>query len=228
MQLNKLQDYLNAYTRWLSSPAAEQRLYYWETQTIWQNKWDADTLDFAEMYDSCLQNNTTQRLWNREAYAPKQMLLAFMAMEPHFVHSMFKDLFNEDKETHGRADRFVFYCDQLLMQYRQANPQKFSLGHHHDDGYGMVSLYLSFQFPNVYAPYDAERQRQLLQNLGATKVPLAGDFPRHLKVMRTLQNFMNKKEDLLAAHQARLRPEHYAEESLLLAFDFACFVVGER
>ena len=31
------------------------------------------------------------------------------------------------------------------------------------------------------------------------------------------QNFINKNEELLAAHRARLAPNHYAEESFLLA-----------
>jgi hypothetical protein len=227
MQLHKLQDYLNAYTHWLSSPAAENRIHYWESQAYWRNNWDMDAPDLAEVFDKSLQNSTTKRLWNREAYAPKQMMLEFIKMEPHFIHSMFKELFNEEKEILGRVDRFVFYCDQLLTQYRQAHPKGFHLGHFHDDGYEMISLYLSFQFPELYAPYQAERQRLLLQKLGAVNVPLAGDFPRHVKVMRTLQNFINKKEDLLAAHQARLSAHHYAGESLLLAFDFGCFVVKE-
>lgn len=227
MQLHKIQEYLNAYTEWLSSPAAEARLYYWESQAHWHNHWDMDALNFAEVYDKSLQNSVTKRLWNREAYAPKQLLIEFIAMEPHFVHSMFKDLFNEEKEILGRVDRFVFYCDQLLTQYRQLHPKGFHPSHFHDDGYEIVSLYLSFQYPDHYAPYQAERQRSLLQKLGAINIPLAGDFPRHVKVMRTLQNFINKKEELLAAHQARLAPNHYAEESLLLAFDFGCFVVEE-
>lgn len=225
MQLHKLKDYLVQYTEWLGSRAAEQHLHYWESQAIWQTHWDEEAHDFAAMYDSCLQNSITRRLWKREAYEPKRMMLAFAAMDHHFVHSMFTDLFNEDKDAHSRADRFVFYCDQLLQEYRKKNPAKIDNSHYHDDGYGIISLYLSFRYPDLYAPYEGDRLRELLQNLGAANVPLAGDFPRHIKVMRMLQKFINKEEALLIRHQKRLRPEHYQGESLLLAFDFACFVV---
>lgn len=228
MQLHKLREYLNTYKEWLSSPAANKRLYYWESQQNWQDNWDMESLDFSDIYDASLQNNTNRRLWNRQAYSPKQMMQAFIEMEPHFVHSMFTDLFNEDKEILGRVDRFVFYCDQLLGQYRQQKPKGFHPGHYHDDGYEMISLYLSFQFPALYAPYQADRQIALLQKLGAIKIPLAGDFPRHVKVMRTLQNFINKEEELVAAHQSRLQDIHFGEESLLLAFDFAYFVVDSK
>jgi len=227
MQLHKLKDYLGQYAEWLGSRAAEKRLHYWESQAVWQKTWDSDTTDFARMYEQSLQNSTTRRLWKREAYDPKRMLLEFIAMDHYFVHSMFTDLFNEEKDAHARADRFVFYCDQLLQEYRQQYPGKKDNSHYHDDGYGMISLYLSFQYPAIHAPYDAERQRTLLQKLGAANIPLAGDFPRHVKLMRTLQNFLNKEQPLLDAHQQRLRPEHYQEESLLLAFDFGCFVAEE-
>lgn len=225
MQLHKLKTYLSQYTEWLISREAEQRLYYWESQAHWQQNWDAEASDFATMLDSCLQNSTTRRLWKREAYEPKRMLLTFAAMDSHFVFSMFHDLLNEDKDTHSRADRFVFYCDEMLQQYRRKHPEKIDNSHYHDDGYEIISLYLSFHYPERYAPYQAERLRTLLTKLGAANVPLAGDFPRHIKVMRTLQNFINKEEGLIERHQARLRPEHYQEASLLLAFDFACFVV---
>jgi len=227
MQLHKLKDYLGQYAEWLGSRAAEKRLHYWESQAVWQKTWDSDTTDFARMYEQSLQNSTTRRLWKREAYDPKRMLLEFIAMDHYFVHSMFTDLFNEEKDAHARADRFVFYCDQLLQEYRQQYPGKKDNSHYHDDGYGMISLYLSFQYPAIHAPYDAERQRTLLQKLGAANIPLAGDFPRHVKLMRTLQNFLNKEQPLLDTHQQRLRPEHYQEESLLLAFDFGCFVAEE-
>lgn len=227
MQLNKLKQYLSDYSAWLKSRAAETRLYYWESQAVWQNNWDEEASDFTGMLDNCLQNSTTRRLWKREAYEPKRMIMAFAEMDSHFVFSMFHDLFNEDKDTHSRADRFVFYCDEMLQQYRRKHPARIDNSHYHDDGYGIISLYLSFQYPNRYAPYEAERLRELLKRLGAPNIPLAGDFPRHIKVMRTLQNFINKEEELLAHHQQRLRAEHYQENSMLLAFDFACFVVEQ-
>ncbi|MEM1216393.1 MAG: hypothetical protein AAGJ82_11950 [Bacteroidota bacterium] len=226
MQLHKIKAHFEAFERWLRTPAAEQRLHYWETQAYWQTHWDAERFDLDQVYDACLQNSTTKRIWKRPAYEPKRMMLQFIALDAHFVHSMFQDLFNEEKDAHARVDRFIFYCDQLLLQYRKAKPTAIDTGHYHDDGYEIVSFYLSCQYPNRYAPYQAERFLELLHCVGAANIPSSGDFPRHLKVMRTLQTLLNKEESLLAAHRARLRPEHYQGDSYLLAFDFACFVTG--
>ena len=227
MQLHKINDYIEQYKAYLNSfDATKRNIHYWESQQIWQENWDKDAIDWHKMYDKCLQNSTTKRLWKREAYEPKQMMLAFLKQDQHFVFSMFDDLFDEEKEVLGRADRFIFYCDQLMMQYRKKQPLSKAIGHHHDDGYQMVSLYLSFQFPYFYAPYNAEHFSILLQKIGAANIPLAGDFARHVKVMRTLQKFLNKDETLLILHKARLNGKHYQEESLLLAYDFTQFILN--
>lgn len=35
------------------------------------------------------------------------------------VRRAFQDLFNEEKDVAARADRFVFYCDDLLQTYKE-------------------------------------------------------------------------------------------------------------
>ena len=227
MQVPKLKAFIAEYQEWLPTPAAHARLPYWETQQNWQAHWESTTDDWATMYNQALDNGTTRRLWKREAYAPKEMMMHFLALEPDFVRSMFSDLFNEDKDVHGRADRFIFFCDQLLDVYRRKYPARNDTSHYHDDGYQMISLYLACQFPMVYTPYNAEVQRSFLQKVGAAKVPLAGDFPRHVKLMPTLYKFLNQEPELLAHHQTRLLPKHYPGESLLLAFDFVHFVAEQ-
>lgn len=227
MQLHRIREYIEAYRKWLPSQAARERLYYWESQRIWQEHWDLEAPDLRTVYDRSLDNSQTRRLWKREAYEPKRMLLEFLEMESEFVRPMFKDLFDESKSVDGRADRFVFYCDQLLEQYRKAHPLAIDTRHYHGDGYEMISLYLAFQYPDRYAPYQADRFLQLLQAVGAHNIPPVGDFARHCKVMRTLQTFLLKDEELMANHAQRLAsPALYQEPSLLLAFDFVVFVVS--
>ena len=48
----------------------------------------------------------------------------------------------------------------------------------------------------------------------------AHDFERFCKVTRTLWGFIEKEEELLAAHRARLEEgKHYQGESLLLVYE---------
>ncbi len=224
MQLKKIQQYLFDYKAFLQTPAASTRLYAWETLRIFQNHWDIEARDFSDMYDRSLDNSQTRRLWKRENYEPKRMMLAFIKMEQEAVRHAFQDLFNEAKDIEGRVDRFVFYCDELLRLYKEQFPLTIENNHYHADQYQMISLYLAFRYPTQYTLYDHETFKVLLQNLSSPDIPKAADFGRFCKVMRTLYHLLLKDAELVALHQNRLDTKrHYSDENLLIVWDFYQF-----
>lgn len=222
MQLKRIQHYLRQYRKYLStSKAKEQRLYIWESQRIFQERWDMDADDWPAMYDRAFQNSQTKRLWKRHAYEPKRMMLELARMQPDFVRHIFFDLFNEEKSLEGRVGRFVYYCDMLLQEYKDAHPRSIDNNHYHDDDYQMVSLYLAFRYPDRYTLHEPAGFRLLLEKLGSPDIPKANDMERFAKVTHTLYNFMQKEEGLLALHRRRLvEGLHYTGESLLVVYDF--------
>lgn len=222
MQLKRIQHYLQQYRKYLStSNAQEQRLYIWESQRIFQENWDMDAEDWAAMYDRSLRNSKTKRLWKREAYEPKRMMLELIRLQPDFVRTMFFDLFNEEKSLEGRVGRFVYYCDMLLQEYKEQHPRSIDNNHYHDDDYGMVSLYLAFRYPGRHTLYEPAGFRLLLEKLGSGDIPKANDMERFVKVTHTLYKFMQKEEGLLELHRQRLQEGlHYIGESLLVVYDF--------
>ena len=222
MQLKRIQHYLQQYRKYLQTPSAQgQGLYIWESQRIFQENWDMDAEDWPAMYDSALQNSKTKRLWKREAYEPKRMMLELARMQPDFVRHMFFDLFNEEKSLEGRVGRFVYYCDMLLQEYKDQHPRSIDNNHYHDDDYQMVFLYLAFRYPARYTFYAPAGFRLLLQKLGSPDIPQANDMERFAKVMHTLYKFMQKEEGLLELHRRRLvEGLHYTGESLLVLYDF--------
>lgn len=222
MQLKLLRQQFEAYHRFLQSPKADQRLYVWESQRIFQENWNLDAPDLEAMYHRSLENSTTRRLWKRENYEPKRLMRAFIRMEPDFVRSMFRELFDETKSIGLRAGRFVFYCDELLQSYKKANPRSIENNHYHGD-YHMIFLYLAFRYPDRYSMYHFEYFVRTLEVLGVAELPKTHDLERFVKVSRTLYRLMEKEEHLLSAHRQRLRAEHYQEESYLLVYDFFAF-----
>ncbi|NJL74825.1 MAG: hypothetical protein HC892_07105 [Saprospiraceae bacterium] len=154
MQLNKIQEFIAQYKICLEKDTEFQQrnLYKWESLKIWKDNWDTEALNFQKMFDTSLQNSITRRIWSREYYAPKQMMLIFIGLQPEFVRLMFRELFNEDKAMEYRADRFVFYCDTLMEAYKEQQKKPIEQTHFHE-GYEMISYYLSFQFPEHYNPY---------------------------------------------------------------------------
>jgi hypothetical protein len=226
MNLQKLNEAIRQYKTFLQSNPHHDPYWKWETQRIFQEKWDVDTRDFYQMFDECLQNSQTRRLWNREYYAPKAMMLKFIETSNDYVRFAFQDLFNEDKEIEGRVDRFVFYCDELLKEYREKYPLKRENMHYHDDNYEMISHYLAFRFPEIYTPYNVDNFKKLMQKLGSRDVPKVNDTARYFKVMRTIFNFIKKDEEILNIHQQQLNEEkHFMGETLLVVGDFCQVMV---
>lgn len=213
-----------AYKEFLGTSKAEKFLHIWESQKIFQDNWDISAPEIGNMYELSLQNSQTKRLWKREAYEPKRMMLAFMEMQADFVGYMFKDLFNEDKSIGGRVDRFVFHCDELLQEYKQQYPRSIDNNHYHGDRYQMLSLYLAFRFPDIYTYYDGVAFWKVLGRWGTANLPAADDFERFCKISRTIYTLLAKDEDLLKRHQERLiEGKHYQEKSLLVVYDFYQF-----
>jgi len=220
MQLKKIQEALDQFKTHLASEAKEEHLYIYESQKIFQENWNLESTDPASMYNRSLNNTQTRRLWNRENYEPKRMMLEFWRMQPDFVKQMFQDLFDENKKVDGRVGRFVFYCDELLTEFLEKHPRSREGKHFHQDGYQIVSLYLAFRYPDQYSLYNFDRFKLLLSALGTPDMPATHDFERFCKVMKTLWGFMQKDEELIAAHRERLEEgKHYQGESLLPVYE---------
>ena len=220
MQLKKIQEALDQFKVHLLSDAKEEHLYIYESQKIFQENWNLESSDPASMYNRSLNNSQTRRLWNREHYEPKRMMLEFWRMQPDFVKQMFQDLFDENKKVDGRVGRFVFYCDELLTEFLEKHPRSRESKHFHQDGYQIVSLYLAFRYPEQYCLYHFDRFKRLLVALGTPDIPATHDFDRFCKVVKTLWGFIQKDEALLAAHRERLEEgKHYQGESLLPIYE---------
>lgn len=220
MQLKKIQEALDQFKTHLGSDAKEEHLYIYESQKIFQENWNLESSDPASMYNRSLNNTQTRRLWNREHYEPKRMMLEFWRMQPDFVKQMFQDLFDENKKVDGRVGRFVFYCDELLTEFLEKHPRSREGKHFHQDGYQIVSLYLAFRYPDQYCLYHFDRFKRLLIALGTPDIPATHDFDRFCKVVKTLWGFMQKDEELMAAHRERLEEgKHYQGESLLPVYE---------
>lgn len=221
MNLQKISEAIASYVEFLLASPGYNPYWKWEVPRHFQENWDDGAMDFKGMYGRCLQNSVSRRLWKRENHEPREMMLKFAELNSEFVRYAFKDLFNEGKEVEGRADRFVFHCDELLREYKETHPRTVENSHYHGDDYQMVSLYLSWRYPAQYAPYDFQGFRKLMQLLGSRDVPRVNDIDRYFKVMRTLYKFLQKDEKALKIHQQRLKPSlHFTGETLLVAEDF--------
>jgi len=226
MNLQKIQSYITLFKRYLKSAEAERHLYKWESLKCFQDNWDIAAPDIAKMYDASLRNTQTTRLWKGDNYTPKRMMLLFANMTPDYVRHCFKDLLEEEKNIADRVDRFIFYCGEMLTEYKIQNGLSIENNHYHD--YFIISLYLTFCFPKQYTFYDFPTFQKSMRHLGSRNIPKQNDIERFFKISRTLWKFLEKDEEVWNLHQKRLYSlNHYQEQSLLLVHEFFN-VIAER
>jgi 5-methylcytosine-specific restriction protein B len=224
MNLKKLQQLIHEYKIHLTTDARYEHLYKWESMRVWQEHWDLDRLDLAAMFDESLQNTQSRRLWVGSDYHPKSMMLEFIKLQREFVRSMFRDLLDENRGVDGRVDRFIFHCGELLEEFRTSYPVRRENSHYH--GSRTVSLYLAFAFPERYTLYESQPFRQMMLRLDSPNVPTVDDLERFFRVMRTIQGFLDKDEDIMRLHTERLDTDkHYLGRNLLQAHEL-CVVCG--
>ena len=227
MQLDLLQARIADFRQYLQHRPTDRYLPLYETQLNWQRAWKTTAEEVGMNYDLALQNGTTRRYWKADNYAPKKMILLFAEAYPDLIREMFRDLFNEDRDIGGRIGRFLHHCDELLQEYKAANPRTVENNHFHDDDYRIISLYLACRYPATYAPLAYPAFTRTLNALNTRNPPTLQDLERIFKIHRALYKWLRKDEDLMAAHRARLDPErHYSGDSLVLVLEFCRFVTG--
>lgn len=223
MQLKRLQEFAGEYKKSLIH-APPDGLFKWESQRIWQENFTLDTRDFVEMFDRALENSTTRRLWHREQFFPKKMMLEFWRRDPMTLKAAFDDLFDETKLVENRLSRFVFALDILLADLRADAPNTRLSEHFHTD-FQLPSLYLAFQFPADHAPYDFTVFQQVLIKLNSLDIPQMSDPARWFKIARTVHNLLVKDNELVNSVNRWIKPNvHYSSNNLLLVDDFCRFV----
>lgn len=222
--LNKIQAAIPAYKSWLSSVRAHPGLYAWEGVQHFQNNWNPDSTDPASMFDSCFYSEQNRKLWQGENWEPRRIMTEFWKFDPLAVKWMFDDLFNETKSVDGRIGRFLFGCDSVLRDYKKAKPTSIENNHYHGD-YRMISVYLSFRYPDMYAPYDFDTFKKVLTVLGARDLPEQDDLPRYFKVLKTLMTFLERDPQVEELINRHLHPKkHFRGKTMLAASDFCRFI----
>jgi hypothetical protein len=219
MNLKKINELIQNFKVIVPKKDGPEDILIYQVTENWQKNWDLEALSFASVYSDSLENNFSRRLWVGENYEPKKMMLRFLEADKEFVREMFRDLFNEDKDPMGRMDRFVFHCDSLLQAFKETHRSSIINRHFHDDGYKMVSLYLSLMYPQKYAYYNREAFERFLHLVQAKFVSGLDDIERYIKVSRIVFNFMEKDGSLFEIHKNRLGPECYQGPSMNLFFE---------
>lgn len=222
MKVKLINEYLDSYTAFLSSKQILPQSYLWHLQDHFVAKWDIEELNFEEMFDHSFKSNTSQRLWKRENYFPKEMILKLVKLERETMRSIFKDLLNENKDLNLRVNRFLHHIDQMLQVIQRKDRQAST--HFHGD-LKFVFVYLAFCYPEAYTLYDETNFLRYLEKVEARNIPRNHNpilFSNLMKATRRLllknESFLKEKERLAEENNFSLEVEN------LWVFDFYNFV----
>lgn len=223
MEVKKLQARIEDFKVYLKKDKQLTALYKWEALNHFQKNWDIDAADFAMMYDQSLRSTYTQRLWKRETWRPKEIMLQLIRLEPDFARKSFRHLFDENGTIESRISMFKFACEELLREFKNQNKTTIENNHYHDDN-EMVLLYLSFRHPEQYTFFEYAPFINTLQQLGIQDLPDPYNLERFFKLAKIMHTFLKKDQELLDIHRNRLPKHlHHLENSRLIVHDFYCF-----
>ncbi len=225
MQLDKLKTAIEEYKTVLQSPDYTPGLK-WAATKQFQDHWKLLFTDLPSMYDKSINDKFIEGFWGHRVIHPKAAMLSLITYQPEQIEVMFRDLLNEQDVVERRIGRFLFMLDGLLSDYKRTHE---NLNNHLHDGLKMISVYLSFAFPDRYALFDYPPFEVLMRRLGVVNLPESNDLERYTKILRNMNRFLLQDQevmDLLKPHIER--PDFYQGESLLVGQDFVWWIGGDE
>lgn len=122
----------------------ENEKFKWEAVKCFQDNWNIDAEDFAEMLKRSLAK--TYNLLGTSNIYPRQMIEGFAEQAPDKVKMMFIALFDEKNNVAERILHFKEQSGQLLKEY--CNDAK-----NHYQNENVISTYLWLMYPDKYYIY---------------------------------------------------------------------------
>ena len=216
MKLAKIESYKDAFKKYLEDQEDYSELYKYECLQNYRRNWDLSSMDLYEMFDNSFRSQISNSLWGGSVNSAKSVMLMFIRNNPEFVRSMFRDLYNEDKDLSLRVNRFSFHCDQMMDELPMS--KKKPVNHKHNPK--ILSVYLSFHDPENFTIIDYRKFRSLMELLEKQDIPEDFEIERIIKSCRALYKILSKDNELLELHNNRLPEEYRSESNMLLVHDF--------
>ena len=140
----RLKDVLAQYKQNFVSTQWGNEKYKWEAVKWFQDNWDVNAADFAEMLNRSL--DKTFNLLASNNNFPKGMIVGFAKSAPEEVRAMFIALFDESKDVFERMDAFKMQSTVLLEKYGNGAAQHYQYEN-------AISTYLWLRYPDKYYIY---------------------------------------------------------------------------
>lgn len=206
---SRLMDVLVAYKQNFVSKQWGEEKYKWEAVRWFQDNWDVNATDFAEMLSRSL--DKTFNLLASNNNFPKGMIVGFAKAAPEEVRAMFIALFDESKDVFERIDAFKTQSSVLLEKYGNGAAQHYQYEN-------AISTYLWLRFPDKYYIYKFGEVKTVGSELGADyrfkKGAYADNIRNFLKLYDEISVALKEDTELVNLFQSQLTDTCYPDPEL--------------
>lgn len=187
----KLYKIIQSYKEYLPKHWKDEK-YKWEAVKYFQNQWNINALDFAEMLEKATEK-TLNLLASMHSY-PRGMMIEFAKVEPDTVRAMFMNLYDEKKSLQERIDSFMFESERIRLEHDNGNWKN------HYQNLNTISTYLWLRYPEKYYIYKYSECRRFALEIESAIVPKKGTIAATLvqvyKLYDTVTDELLKDKEL--------------------------------
>ena len=205
----RLKDVLAQYKQNFVSKQWGEEKYKWEAVKWFQDNWNVNAPDFAEML-----NRSLDKTYNLLASAnnfPKGMIVGFAKSAPEEVRAMFLSLYDESKDVYERMNAFKMQSTVLLEKYGNGAAQHYQYEN-------AISTYLWLQFPDKYYIYKFGEVKTVASELEADyrfkKGAYADNIRNFLKLYDEISAALKEDTELVNLFQSQLTDMCYPDPEL--------------
>lgn len=205
----RLKDVLVEYKKNFVSKQWGDEKYKWEAVKWFQDNWDVNAPDFAEMLNRSL--DKTFNLLASNNNFPKGMIVGFAKAAPEEVRAMFIALFDESKDVFERMDAFKFQSSILLEKYGNGAAQHYQYEN-------AISTYLWLRYPDKYYIYKFGEVKTVANELEADyrfkKGAYADNIRNFLRLYDEISLTLKEDTELVNLFQSQLTDTCYPDPEL--------------
>lgn len=183
--------------------------YKWEAVKWFQDNWDVNALNFAEMLNRSL--DKTYNLLASNNNFPKGMIVGFAKAAPEEVRAMFIALYDESKDVFERMDAFKLQSSILLEKYGNGAAQHYQYEN-------AISTYLWLRYPDKYYIYKFGEVKTVADELESDyrfkKGSYADNIRNFLKLYDEISLVLKEDTELVNLFQSQLTDTCYPDPEL--------------
>lgn len=197
----------------------KNEIYKWEAVVQFQNTWDIEAQDFADMLRKSL--SKTNNLMSSGNYYPRKMIVWAAEKEPETVRELFRRLFDLNVDIKERIMYFRSGVEDVIQRHKEGTVSK----SYQDDR--AIMVYLNMKYPEKYYLYKYSMFTKFAELIDYAELPKAGDITLLFVFESMCEMILNRvleDEELLHKYEER-RKKYYDPEYHLLVQDiiYSCY-----